>query len=47
MSLTRQVPVGEKSRLAPVRPEVLSWLIPALENAKSVPLVGLLAQKNR
>jgi hypothetical protein len=46
MSLARQVQVGEKSRLAPVRKEVLSWLVPALKNANPTPLVGLLAQRN-
>lgn len=45
MSLARQVQFGEKSRLAPVRKEVLSWLVPALKNASHTPLVGLLAQR--
>lgn len=47
MSLARQTQVRGKSQLAPVHKEVLSWLTPALKNAKPIPLMGILAQKTR
>lgn len=45
MSLARKVQVGEKRRLEPVQQKVLSWLLPALKDASTEPLVGVLAQK--